>query len=122
MKYIHRSLIFLFLLILCNKSFAQQPLYAMPSYSHARAYASVQSSAKRPVHPALRFFIIAVGTFPLAYLISYPIILLATQNRWDNNRQITTALAIAGGISGGVSLLDLFLGLAKKDEDIYAAI
>ncbi|NIZ19512.1 hypothetical protein [Entomospira culicis] len=74
------------------------------------------------VHPLVRFFIIGIGTFPLVYLISYPIVLFSTQNSWTMNQQITTSLAIAGGVSFTVSLIDLFLGFRKKGQYEYPAI
>ncbi|NIZ47575.1 hypothetical protein PVA44_00005 [Entomospira nematocerorum] len=76
------------------------------------------------MHPALRFFIISVGTFPLAYLLTYPIVALSTKNSWSTNRQITTTLAVSAGLSVTVSLIDLILGFTnrKKNEYSHAAI
>lgn len=71
----------------------------------------------------LRFFIITVGAFPLVYLISYPIIIASTrQNNWSQNKQILTAMAVSGGISLSISLIDLFIGMGKKESRGYSAI
>jgi hypothetical protein len=74
------------------------------------------------VHPALRFLIIGIGTFPLVYLVTQPLVIAFTQGNWPINQQITTSLAITGGISFTVSLIDFFLGFRQRNTLPYEAI
>ncbi|NIZ39906.1 hypothetical protein PVA45_00005 [Entomospira entomophila] len=119
------SVLLSFTLLTKTHIHAYDAFHPMPTLTYYNDYATMSTkSGSRGIHPALRFFIISIGTFPLAYLLTYPIISLSTNNSWSMNRQITTTLAISAGLSVTVSLIDLIRGFTnrKKNEYIHEAI
>jgi hypothetical protein len=66
------------------------------------------------VKDILRFGIISVGAFPLAFGLSAGVVSVAARGSWSIERQLQVALISSGSLALGVAVADLLIGKAIK--------
>ncbi len=66
-----------------------------------------------------RFFTIMVGSFPVAYLITTPIVVVSTNNSdWTVSQKVGLITGVAAGTALTVALIDLIIDLIQGNKPL----